>query len=72
MLLQVLTYEWALPMLEKFYDRVTFPGDKWHKISRLWPDGSTSFTMKMFLDSNYNKYVQRNQILVNMWYITYG
>ena len=54
----MLSYTWSLPMLRQFFEpRVRFPGDRWHKAVRTWPDGGSSFNMKMLLDANYHKSV---------------
>ena len=52
---EILTYQWSLPKLRKFYPKVDFPGDFWHNRAALWENGKRSFTMETFLNANYNK-----------------
>ena len=56
--LQILSYDWSLPMLRSFYNNVTFPADFWHLQNRRWSDGRIAFNFKTFLDANYARYVR--------------
>ncbi|KAJ8309177.1 hypothetical protein KUTeg_014051 [Tegillarca granosa] len=53
---EVLTYEWAVPMLSAASPKIKFPGDYLHPKNTLMPDGKHSFSFKRFLDVNYDKY----------------
>ncbi|CAI9744401.1 Hypothetical predicted protein [Octopus vulgaris] len=50
---ELLTYEWALPMLRKHHNRIDFPGDFLHLKNKRHPDGRRSFTFAKFLNVNY-------------------
>jgi len=54
-LVQILTYDWSVPMLGWTLPNITFPGDMMHLRNEKHPDGRTSFNFKRFLDVNYPK-----------------
>lgn len=49
------SYKWSLPMVRKFYSRVTFPGDQWYLRDTVLPDGKKTFSFKSFLAANVEK-----------------
>ena len=55
LMLQVLSYVWSLPMLQKFYPGIKFPGDFWYLTNKKWPDGLRSFNFASLLDANIDR-----------------
>ncbi|KAK2182241.1 hypothetical protein NP493_359g00020 [Ridgeia piscesae] len=52
---EVLSYVWSLPMLQKFYPGIKFPGDFWYLTNKKWPDGLRSFNFASLLDANIDR-----------------
>uniref|UniRef100_X1Z2A4 DUF2723 domain-containing protein n=1 Tax=Capitella teleta TaxID=283909 RepID=X1Z2A4_CAPTE len=50
---EILSYQWSLPRLGKFFPEVDFPGDYWHLTNQVHSDGRKSFNFKSFIDANY-------------------
>ncbi|KAI0234820.1 Transmembrane protein 260 [Lamellibrachia satsuma] len=53
---EVLSYQWSLPMLKKFYPNIVFPGDFWHLDNKQWSDGRKSFNFRSLLDANIDRH----------------
>lgn len=52
---EILSYEWSLPMLKKFYHDINFPGDVWNPTNNFYANGKKAFNFKSFLDANIEK-----------------